>query len=303
MTAAGRGGGEPLPGLEDAPADATVLRMLLGAQLRRFREAADVTPEQAGYEIRASPSKISRMENGKVKLKVRDVADLLTLYRVTDEAVRGQFLALAERSGEPDWWTRYRDVVPGWFEAYIGLEAAASAIRTFEVQFVPGLLQTERYARAVTIPAQPPRRPGPADDAEQRVALRLKRQDLLHRPDPPRVWAVLDEAVLHRPVGGPAVMRAQLRHLAELAGLKHVTIQVVPFARAVHAAEAGSFTVLRFAEPDLPDIVYAEQLTGALYLNQRSDVERYLQAASELGSQALTPDATIRFIEQAARDL
>lgn len=303
MATAGTGGGELFAGGGERSADATALRMLLGAQLRRFREAADVTPEAAGYEIRASPSKISRMEKGKVKLKTRDVVDLLTLYGISDETVRAEFLALVRRSSEPDWWTRYRDVVPGWFETYIGLEAAASTIRSFEAQFVPGLFQTEDYARAVTVPPQPPRRPALADDAERRVALRLKRQDLLSRPDPPRVWAVMDEVVLRRSAGGPAAMRAQFRHLIELAALEHVTIQVIPFASGIHAAESGSFTVLRFAERDLPDVVYAEQLTGALYLDQRQDVERYLQVASKLSSQALTPAATTRFIEQAARDL
>jgi transcriptional regulator with XRE-family HTH domain len=297
MVTAGPDGGE------DGPADATVLRMLLGAQLRRFREAAGVTPEAAGYEIRASASKISRLEKGKVRLKARDVVDLLALYGVTDETVQAEFLALAGRSGEPDWWARYRDVMPGWFETYIGLEAAASAIRSFEVQFVPGLFQTEDYARAVTIPPQPPRRPALADDAERRVALRLKRQDLLSRPDAPWVWSVVDEAVLHRTAGGRAVMRAQFRRLIELAALERVTIQVVPFASGIQAAESGSFAILRFAEPDVPDVVYTEQLTGARYLDQRQDVEQYLQVASELSRQALTPAATIGFIEQAARDL
>jgi hypothetical protein len=217
--------------------------------------------------------------------------------------VQAEFLALAGRSGEPDWWARYRDVMPGWFETYIGLEAAASAMRSFEVQFVPGLFQTEDYARAVTIPPQPPRRPALADDAERRVALRLKRQDLLSRPDAPWVWSVVDEAVLHRTAGGRAVMRAQFRRLIELAALERVTIQVVPFASGIHAAESGSFAILRFAEPDVPDVVYTEQLTGARYLDQRQDVEQYLQVASELSRQALTPAATIGFIEQAARDL
>jgi transcriptional regulator with XRE-family HTH domain len=273
--------------------------MMLGAQLRRFREAADVTPEQAGYEIRASSSKISRLEKGKVGLKIRDVADLLTLYGVTDEHVRSQFLDLARRSNEPDWWTKYRDVLPGWFETYVGLEAAAATIRSFEVQFVHGLLQTEDYARAVAVL---PRRTVPAGEAERRVALRLKRQNLLRRPDPPRVWSVMDEAVLRRPVGGPEMMRAQFRHLTELAGLAHVTIQVIPFAAGPHAGESGSFTVLRFAEQDLPDVVYLEQLTGAAYLEQRPDVEHYLEVADEISSQALTPDETTRFIEQVASD-
>jgi transcriptional regulator with XRE-family HTH domain len=301
MNAAGADGEEPFPGLDGSPVDATVLRMLIGAQLRRFREAAGITPEQAGYAIRASRSKISRLEKGKVGLKSRDVADLLTLYGVTDEGLQSRFLALTGQSATQDWWTRYSDILPGWFETYLGLEAAATAIRTFEVQFVHGLFQTEDYARAVTLRRQ--RTLSADEEAERRVALRLKRQELLSRPDPPRIWSVMDEAVLRRPVGGPAVMRAQCRHLIEVAHLEHVSLQVIPFASGTHAGESGSFSVLRFEERDLPDVVYIEQLTSALYLDQRRDVEHYLEVVDDLSSQALTPAATTRFIEQAARDL
>ena len=225
-------GEQPFSGLDDTPVEATVLRMLLGAQLRRLREAAGITPEQAGYEIRASRSKISRMETGRVGLKSRDVKDLLTLYGVTDEQVRSKFLALARQSSTPDWWAKYSDILPGWFETYLGLESAASTIRSFEIQFVHGLFQTEDYARAVTRLGH---KAAPAEEIERRVGLRLKRQDLLTRPKPPRIWSVMDEAVLRRPVGGAAVMRAQLRHLIEAAALPHVTLQVVPFARGGHA--------------------------------------------------------------------
>jgi transcriptional regulator with XRE-family HTH domain len=291
------GGEEPFSALEDSAVDATVLRMLLGTQLRRFREAAGITPERAGYEIRASRSKISRLENGRVRLKGRDVTDLLTLYGVTDEDLRSRFLALAEQSNTPDWWTKYGDVLPDWFETYLSLEAAATTIRSFEVQFVHGLFQTEDYARAVL-----GRKTAPPGEIERRVALRLKRQDLLSRPNPPRIWSVMDEAVLRRPVGGPAVMRAQFDHLIEVAGLARVTLQVVPFTSGAHAGESGSFAVLRFEERDLPDVVYLEQLTGAIYLDQRADVERYLGVVNELSTEALTPDETMRFIHQLARE-
>jgi transcriptional regulator with XRE-family HTH domain len=273
--------------------------MLLGTQLRSFREAAGITPERAGYAIRASRSKISRLENGRVKLKSRDVTDLLTLYGVTDEGARSKFLALAGQSNSPDWWTKYSDILPDWFETYLGLEAAASTIRTFEVQFVPGLFQTEDYARAVT---RFGRKSAPPEEVERRVALRLKRQDLLSRPNPPTIWSVMDEAVLRRPVGGCAVMRAQFQHLIEMAELPHVSLQVVPFANGGHAAESGSFTVLRFEERDLPDVVYLEQLTGAVYLDQRADVEQYLEVVDELSSAAPTPAETVRFIDQVARE-
>ena len=297
MSTAGPGGEQLFAGLDDPSVDATVLRMLLGSQLRRLREAAGITPEQAGYEIRASRSKISRLENGRVGLKSRDMTDLLTLYGLTDEGLRSRFLALVKRSNTPDWWTTYSDLLPDWFETYIGLEAAASTIRSFEVQFVHGLFQTEDYVRAV---ARRGRKSAPADEIERRVALRLKRQDLLSRPNPPRIWSVMDEAVLRRQVGGPAVMRAQCRRLIEVAELPHVTLQAVPFASGGHAGESGSFTVLRFEEQDLPDVVYMEQLSGAIYLDQRSDVEHYLEVVDELSGEALTPAETTRFIEQVA---
>jgi transcriptional regulator with XRE-family HTH domain len=298
MGPVGPDGEEPFSGLEDSSVDATVLRLLLGGQLRRLREAAGITPEQAGYEIRASRSKISRLENGRVKLKSRDVTDLLTLYGVTDEDTRSKFLALVRQSNREDWWRKYSDILPDWFETYVGLEAAAATIRSFEVQFVHGLFQTEDYARAVSRL----RKTASDDEIERRVALRLKRQELLSRPNPPYIWSVMDEAVLRRAVGGPAVMRAQFKHLIEVAEFPHVTLQVVPFARGVHSGESGSFTVLRFEERYLPDVVYIEQLTGATYLDQRSDVEHYLAVVDELSTVALTPAGTTHFIEQVVRE-
>jgi len=289
----------PLPDPDDVPAEATVLRMLLGAQLRRLRESAGISAEQAAYPIRASRSKISRMETGRVGFKLRDVEDLLTLYGVTDGQQRTEILALARRSSAPDWWARYGDILPGWFETYLGLESAATTIRSFEVQFVPGLFQTEDYARAVTQLGHHSASPAEID---RRVALRIKRQELLSRPSPPRVWAVMDEAVLRRPYGGPEVMREQLRRLAQAAARPQVTLQVVPFARGGHAGASGAFSILRFAERDLPDVVYIEQLTSALYLDQRPDVEHYLEVVDQLSGQALTPADTAAFIEQAARE-
>jgi transcriptional regulator with XRE-family HTH domain len=277
----------------------TVLRMMLGTQLHRLREAAGVTPDQAGYEIRASRSKISRMENGRVGFKERDVADLLTLYGITDEQKRADILALARHSNTPDWWSNYSDLLTDWFETYLGLEAAASVIRTFDLQFVHGLFQTEAYARAVTLLGH---KATPAEEIDRRVSLRLKRQDLLASPKPPRVWSVIDEAALRRPVGGRAVMRAQLKHLAEIAKLPNVTIQVVPFGSGGHAAASGSFTILRFAEPELPDVVYIEQLTTAIYLEKRKDIDHYMEVMNHLSTQALTPARTNRFLTDITRE-
>src|ERR1700722_19022572 len=299
MNGAGPDSEQLLSGLEDSAVDAVVLRMRLGSQLRRLRAAAGITPDAAGFAIRASRSKIRRLENGRGRLKNRDVTDLLALDGVADEGVRLKFPALVMKSNGPNWWGEYGDILPGWFETYLGLEAAAATIRSFEVQFVHGLFQTADYARAVT---RLGRKPAPEGEIERWVNLRLKRQELISRPDPPNVWSVMDEAVLRRPVGGAPVMCAQYRHLIEVAELPHVTLQVIPFARGAHAGESGSFTALRFEERDLPDVVYLEQLTNAVYLEQRSDVERYLEVVDEISSQALTPNETARLIEQVARE-
>ncbi|SRR6266487_781540 len=279
---------------------ATVLRMMLGTQLRRVREAAGITPDRAGYEIRASRSKISRMEHGRVGFKLRDVADLLKLYGVTDPKVHAAMLALAEHANADDWWARYGDVLPDWFEAYIGLEAAATLIRTFELQFVHGLFQTEDYARAVTSLGH---RAAPDEDIERRVRVRLKRQDLLASKDPPRVWSVMDEAALRRPLGGRDVLRGQLKRLTEVAEMPNVTLQVVPFNRGGHAGAGGSFTLMRFEAADLPDVVYIEQLTGALYLERRGDVDHYLEVMNRLGAEALTPARTKQFLNDMISDV
>ena len=274
--------------------------MLLGAQLRRLRDAADISADKAGYEIRASRSKISRIETGRVGLKIRDIEDLLTLYGVSSPQERSQILDLARQSSTPDWWTKYGDLLPGWFESYIGLESAAETIRGFQVQFIPGLFQTEDYARAVTWLGHQTAAP---EEIERRVTLRLQRQELLTRPGAPRVWMIMDEAVLRRAYGGAEVLRAQLRHLLDTARLPHVTLQIVPFAHGGHAAASGSFSILRFAERDLPDIVYIEQLTSAVYLDQRPDVEHYLEVVHQLSGEALTPAETERFIERIAGEI
>jgi transcriptional regulator with XRE-family HTH domain len=274
--------------------------MMVGNQLRRLREAADVTPDKAGHAIRASRSKISRMENGRVGFKARDVADLLTLYGVTGEQERAGILLLARQANAPGWWSNYGDVLADWFEAYLGLEAAASVIRSFDLQFVHGLFQTEAYASAVTRLGY---KAASAEEIERRVSLRLKRQELLERPDPPQVWTVIDEGALRRPVGSRAVMREQMKRLIWVAEQRHVTIQVVPFARGGHAAAGGSFSILRFAEGDLPDVVYIEQLTSALYLDKREDVDHYMEVMNHLSDQALTPALSARFLAEIAKEI
>ncbi|MFV2100946.1 helix-turn-helix domain-containing protein [Micromonospora sp. LOL_024] len=286
---------------EESPAAGpTVLRMLLGAQLRRLRESRGVSRESAGWEIRSSESKISRMELGRVGFKERDVADLLTLYGVTAEQERTALLKLAREANNPGWWHRYGDVLPSWFQSYLGLEAAAALIRSYEVQFVPGLLQTREYARAVVLLGH-----GGAGAAEidRRVDLRMRRQDLLHRPHPPRLWVVVDEAALRRPIGGPQVMRGQLDALLETTRTPNVRLQVIPFAAGGHAAAGGAFTILRFGDQDLPDIVYIEQLTSALYLDKREDLDFYAVAMERLCVEAEPPERTPAILEGIIADL
>jgi hypothetical protein len=278
----------------------TVLRMLLGAHLRRLREAQGVTREDAGWEIRSSESKISRMELGRVGFKERDVADLLTLYGVDDPEERTRLLALARDANNPGWWHRFGDVLPSWFHSYLGLEAAAALIRTYEVQFVPGLLQTAEYARAVVLLGH-----GRAkeDEIERRVELRLQRQQILTRADAPKLWMVVDEAALRRPIGGHDIMRAQLDALLEInTALPNVRLQVIPFNAGGHAAAGGAFTILRFPDDDLPDVVYIEQLTSALYLDKRDDVDLYAEAMERLCVEARPPTETAKILEDIRKE-
>src|ERR1700689_598298 len=239
----------------------TVQRLGLGSQLHQLRESRGITAEQAAEAIRGSHSKISRMEHGRVGFKERDVADLLTLYGVTDGAERAALLNLAREANTPGWWHAYSDILPSWLESYVGLEAAASVVRTYEVQFVPGLLQIEGYARALI-------RQGAATNEEEinrRAELRVSRQEVLGGPNPPQLWAVVDEGALRRPVGGREVVREQLQHLIEMADHPAVTLQILPFHAGPHSAMGGPFTILRFAEPDLHDVVYLDQQTSRPY--------------------------------------
>jgi transcriptional regulator with XRE-family HTH domain len=267
----------------------TVLRILLGSQLRMLREVKGITREEAGYAIRASGSKISRMELGRVSFKERDVTDLLKLYGVDDDEA-ATLVELAIQANSPGWWHKYGDVLPDWFQVYVGLEEAASLIRLYEVQFVPGLLQTADYARAVVQLGQPGAAP---EEIERRISLRLARQELLTKPGGPRLWAIVDEAALRRPIGGKEVMRAQLVQLLEATEQPQVTLQVMPFRSGGHAAEAGAFTIMRFPEPDLPDVVYLEQLTSALYLDKRDDVEKYTEVMERLSVEAESPERSV----------
>jgi transcriptional regulator with XRE-family HTH domain len=271
-----------------------VQRLILGGHLRRLREQAGLTTEQAADAIRGSHSKISRMEHGRVSFKERDIADLLTLYKVTGQAERAGLLALAHEANMPGWWQGYSDILPHWLEPFFGLEAAASFIRTYELQFVPGLLQTEGYARAVIRLGNA----GNEEEVARRTEARMSRQDILRREEPPRTWAVVDEAALRRPIGGRDVMQEQIRCLIEMADHPTVTLQVLPFSAGGHPALGGPFTILRFAEPDLRDVVYIEQLTSALYLDKPAEVDSYLEVMEQLCLQADPAANTIRILKR-----
>ncbi|WP_327091038.1 helix-turn-helix domain-containing protein [Nonomuraea sp. NBC_01738] len=269
-----------------------MLRILLGTQLRSLRTASGISREDAGYAIRASHAKISRLELGQVSFKHRDVADLLTLYGVVEPGDREPLLELAKQANAPGWWHKYADLLPSWFEVYIGLEGAASIIRTYENQFVPGLLQVPAYARAVITLAHDDASPAELD---RRVALRTTRQERLRSGL--TLWAVIDEAAVRRTLGGPEVMRAQIEHLLAITAEPNVTVQIMPFDRGGHAAAGGPFSLLRFPERELPDVVYMEQLTSALYLDKPAEAEQYLKVMNRLSVQADSPEASRRFLE------
>jgi transcriptional regulator with XRE-family HTH domain len=277
----------------------TVRRMLVGAELRRLRTAKGLSREQAGKAIRASEWKIHRLENGQVSFKERDIVDLLRLYGVTDADEVAAFVVLAREANTPGWWQRYGDVLPQWFRTYVDLESAASLIRTYEGQLVPGLLQTDDYIRAVVHDASLE----PSEDVGRRVRLRMARQTVLTRERPPRLWAVVDEAALRRPVGGREVMRGQLERLIAATKLPNVTLQILPFAGGAHPAMVGAFSILRFADRELPDVVYLEHLTNAVYLDKREEVERYLDVMELLCVASEPPARTAGLLTQILDEL
>jgi hypothetical protein len=268
--------------------DPTVLKILLGAQLRRLRETAGVSRDDAGYHIRASGSKISRLELGRVSFKERDVSDLLDLYHVAGEQ-KDQLVQLTREANATPWWQKYREVVPDWFQVYVGLEEAATLIRVYEVQFVPGLLQTEEYARAVVMQGSPGSSP---EEVDNRVNVRLGRQRLFAKENAPRLWAVVDEAALRRPMGGRDVLAGQVKRLIEAVSEPNITLQVMPFKYGGHGAEGGAFTIMRFPEADLPDMVYMEYLTGAHYIDKPEEVEVYAAVMERLSVAGTSPEKT-----------
>ena len=276
--------------MADGAGGPTVLRILLGTQLRRLRESRAITAQEAARAIRGSESKISRIELGRNAVREVDIADLLSLYGITDTTEREQLLSLASQANQPGWWHRYQDILPGWFQAYIGLEESAESIRSYDAQFIPGLLQTEDYAAAVIALGE-----FSLEETERLVYLRKERQRRFSSGGL-RLWAIIDEAALRRPVGGgTSLMRAQLAHLLDSSDMPGFTLQVAPLHAGAYAAP-GSFSILRFAVPELPDVVYLEQLTSAMYLDKPSDVDRYVNAMDRLSAASAPPGQSRQII-------
>lgn len=278
----------------------TVGQVVLGRRLLDLRESAGLKREEAARILRVAPATIRRMEMAEVSLKIPYLQLLLKAYGVSDEEADA-FVRLAEEANKPGWWQRFHDILPGWFSMYVSLEGAASLIRSYEPHFVPGLLQTEDYARGVMLSgAIGQTRP---EDIERHVALRMQRQPLLTRPDAPRFWAVLDETVVCRPVGGPEVMRAQVDRLLDAMELPNVTIQIAPFADGPHPGTYGPFVLFRFPMPELPDMVYSEYLTGAVYLDARTEVAAHLEVMDRMAAQAATVQRTKEILRDLRKEL
>ncbi|WP_037676643.1 helix-turn-helix transcriptional regulator [Streptomyces griseus] len=279
---------------EPAP---TLLKMLVGVQLAGFREDAGLSQDQAARALGFSGAKLSRIESGKGRRPPteQDVRALLELYG-TESYEASVLLRLLQRAGEPGWWQRYdKRLMPEWFDRLVGLQEAAATIRTFEIQYVPGLLQTAAYTRAVVERGLPN---APATEVRRRVELRMRRAELLARKDAPQLWAVLDESVLLRVLGGKDVMREQLAHLIDMARRPNVTVQVVPLDVTNASAPAIPVTYLRFGGIDLPDVVYLEHIRSANFLEDRDETEEYRLALDRLADEALNPRESLGLLRE-----
>ncbi|MFD9630956.1 helix-turn-helix domain-containing protein [Streptomyces violascens] len=278
----------------------TVGQVVLGRRLQDLRERAGLRREEAAKVLRVAPATVRRMEMAEVSLKIPYVVLLLKAYGIDDGEAEG-FIALAEEANKPGWWQRFHDILPDWFSMYVSLEGAASLIRSYEPHFVPGLLQTEEYARHVM-------RSGALGatseaDIDRHVALRMERQSLLTREDAPRLWVVMDETVLRRPVGPAQVMRDQIDRLLEASTLPNVTVQLAEFATGHHPGTYGPFVLFRFAVPELPDMVYSEYLTGAVYLDARPEVATHLEVMDRMAAQAATAQRTKEILKDLRKEL
>jgi len=281
---------------DDLPSGTTTLRVMIGGKLRQLRQDADISREDAAYEIRADASKISRIELGRVSFRLRDVRDLMVMYGVTDEDEIERVVEMAREANRPSKWKRYNDFLPDWFSNYLEMEGAASMIRTYEVQVIPGLLQTEAYARAVLMLGYGHT---PLTEIDKRIEVRMKRQEILDRQEKrPELWAVIDEAALHRPFGGANVMYEQIKSIIDVCDKPNVRVQIVPFTAGAHSGAGAPFTWLRFAYEELSDVIYLEHLTGGLYLERDNEIDAYQAAMEHLCVQATQPHKTQDFLQK-----
>ncbi|MGW6396753.1 helix-turn-helix domain-containing protein [Streptomyces sp. NPDC055134] len=281
----------------------TVGQVVLGRRLQDLRERAGLKREEAAKVLRVAPATVRRMEMAEVGLKIPYLQLLLKSYGVTDEEAEA-FVRLAEEANKPGWWQRFHDILPGWFSMYVSLEGAAALIRSYEPHFVPGLLQTEDYARGVLRSGAVGRDLAEDPDVvERHVALRMQRQELITREDAPRLWMVMDETALRRPVGGPDVMRGQIDRLLEATELANVTLQIAEFASGPHPGTYGPFVLFRFAMSELPDMVYSEYLTGAVYLDARPEVATHLEVMDRMAAHAATAHRTKDILRDLRKEL
>jgi transcriptional regulator with XRE-family HTH domain len=283
----------------EARSGPTVGQIVLGLRLRDLRERAGCTFADAAAVLSVNTTTVRRMEKAEVGLRPLYVKALLERYGVAAEEI-DSFLALVEEGNRPGWWHRYRDVLPDWFSLYVSLEGEASLIRAYEPHCVPGLLQTEDYARVLLRTGFPG---ATREELDRRVALRMARQELLTRPQAPLLWAVVEEHVLRRRVGGPSVMRGQIDRLVEATALPNVTLQIMPFNAGPHPGMFGPFQLFRFDIQELPDIVYAESLTGAVYLEERPDTAAYREVLDRMSAQAAPVQDTGAILGEIRKEL
>jgi hypothetical protein len=280
----------------------TALRMILGRQLQALREKAEMSFDEAAAAILSSPFTIRRMERAEGGFKPLTVKSLLIAYGVTDPAEIESFLSLCRDAVKAGWWHSYEDVLPDWFRTFVGLEEAASLIRGYEPHWIPGLLQTEDYARASVKIGFPD---APDAEVERRVTLRLARQKILDRPEPPQLWVVIDEAVLRRAAAttGAQAMRAQIDRLIEATERPKITLQVLTFAAGMHPAAFGLFYLLRFPDREMPDLVYGETMTSSWYLDKPKETASYLEALDRVSAQAAPADSTPQVLRTIRKEI
>lgn len=291
-----------MPAKSPTPNPSTVLGRQLGDELRRLREAAEVTMAGAAAALDCTTGKISRIENGRVAVRLPDLTAMLHAYQVSDSDMRDRLSALARnanRRRREGWWNQYGSVLADTYRDYIALEAMAGSIRTFQGQLVPGLLQTPDYIRAVTVAS---RQWQTADEIEQFVQVRLARQARLSGESPLELWAVLSEGVLLQQVGGPKVMAEQLQHLVATSESPNVNVQVLPFSRGAHASMFGPYVVLGFPEQGALDVVLADNPTGSMWLERETEVARYHDLFDEARTSALSPVESRAAIHRRAKE-